>query len=50
MARKRITISFKEKVFKRLEKERKEKKLSPYLNDHFEEEFGLKEKNAKKKK
>jgi len=39
--RKRITLSFKEEVFKRLETERKEKKLSQYLNDLFEELFEL---------
>jgi len=44
MARKRITVSFKEKVFKKLESERKKKKLSAYLNDFFEEHFGLGEK------
>ena len=44
ITRVKITVSFKEKVFKRLAKERKEKKLSAYLNDFFEEFFGLGEK------
>ena len=49
MARKRITVSFKEKIFKKLEIERKKKKLSAYLNDFFEEHFGLEEKNIQKR-
>jgi len=48
MARKRITVSLKEKVFNKLENERKKKKLSAYLNDFFEEHFRLgKKKNRK---
>lgn len=46
--RHRVTISLKEKVYKKLESARKQKKLSAYFNDFFEEHFGLeKEKNYK---
>jgi len=50
MARVRKTITFKEKVFKKIDDERGKKSFSTHVNDKFEDIYGLKDKEKKPKK
>jgi hypothetical protein len=49
MVRIHKTISFKEKIYKKIDDERGKKSFSTHVNDKFEELYGLKDSKKKKK-